>query len=107
MIKSHHNVGGLPDDLEMELVEPLRELFKDEVREIGRFMGLGRLARRSASPSRAPAWRCASPGEVTRERLELLREADAIITHEIEAAGAHDEPVAVLRRAPPGQARWA
>ena len=87
VIKSHHNVGGLPDDLEMELVEPLRELFKDEVRAIGRFMGLGEAAvARQPFPGPGLAVRCL--GEVTAARLETLQKADHIVTTEIEAAGA-------------------
>ncbi len=89
VIKSHHNVGGLPEDLEMELVEPLRELFKDEVRAIGRHMGLDdRLVARQPFPGPGLAVRCL--GECTPERLELLREADHVVTSEIEAAGAHE-----------------
>ncbi|MEM9802845.1 MAG: glutamine-hydrolyzing GMP synthase [Planctomycetota bacterium] len=89
VIKSHHNVGGLPEDLEMELVEPLRELFKDEVREVGRYLGLDeRILMRQPFPGPGLAVRIA--GTVTPERLELLREADAICTAEIEAAGAHE-----------------
>ena len=87
VIKSHHNVGGLPEDLELQLVEPLRELFKDEVREIGRFLGLDHeLVERQPFPGPGLAVRCL--GEVTPERLRPLREADHIVTSEIEAAGA-------------------
>ena len=87
-IKSHHNVGGLPDDLEMSLVEPLRELFKDEVRELGRFMGLDeRILMRQPFPGPGLAVRIV--GEITPERVALLQEADHIVTTEIEAAGAH------------------
>jgi len=89
VIKSHHNVGGLPDDLEMELVEPLRELFKDEVRTLGRHMGLDE-ALVARQPFPGPGLGVRIAGEVTAERLALLREADAIITTEIEAAGAHE-----------------
>ncbi len=89
VIKSHHNVGGLPDDLDMELVEPLRELFKDEVREVGRHMGLDdRILMRQPFPG--PGLAVRTVGAVTPEGLELLREADAICTSEIEAAGAHE-----------------
>ncbi len=85
-IKTHHNVGGLPEDLDMELVEPLRELFKDEVREVGRVLGLPEaLVARQPFPGPGLAVRCL--GEVTRERLAVLREADAIVTGEIEKAG--------------------
>lgn len=88
VIKSHHNVGGLPEDLEMELVEPLRELFKDEVRIIGRFLGLAdRIVDRQPFPGPGLAVRIV--GEVTPEKVALLQEADAICTAEIEAAGAH------------------
>jgi GMP synthase (glutamine-hydrolysing) len=89
VIKSHHNVGGLPKDLNMTLVEPLRELFKDEVREIGRFLGLdARIVARQPFPGPGLAVRIL--GEVTRERCALLCEADHIVTSEIEAAGAHE-----------------
>jgi GMP synthase (glutamine-hydrolysing) len=89
VIKSHHNVGGLPEDLDMELVEPLRELFKDEVRAIGRHLGLDEaIVGRQPFPGPGLAVRCL--GEVTPERLEPLREADHIVTSEIEAAGAHE-----------------
>jgi len=88
VIKSHHNVGGLPKDLDMQLVEPLRELFKDEVRAIGRHLGLPpEVVDRQPFPGPGLAVRCL--GELTRERLEALREADHIVTTEIEAAGAH------------------
>ena len=88
VIKSHHNVGGLPEDLEMDLVEPLRELFKDEVRDIGRYLGLAdELVDRQPFPGPGLAVRCL--GEITAERLHTLREADHIVTSEIEVAGAH------------------
>jgi GMP synthase (glutamine-hydrolysing) len=88
VIKSHHNVGGLPKDLELRLVEPLRELFKDEVRAVGRFLGLDdRIVSRQPFPGPGLAVRIV--GEVTAERLELVRGADSIVTGEIEAAGAH------------------
>ncbi|HEX6883072.1 MAG TPA: glutamine-hydrolyzing GMP synthase [Planctomycetota bacterium] len=88
VIKSHHNVGGLPEDLDMQLVEPLRELFKDEVRAIGRLLGLApEVVERQPFPGPGLAVRCL--GELTRERLSALREADHIVTSEIEAAGAH------------------
>jgi GMP synthase (glutamine-hydrolysing) len=89
VIKSHHNVGGLPEDLDLELVEPLRELFKDEVRVIGRFLGLDeRIVRRQPFPGPGLAVRIL--GEVTREGVAILQEADAIVTSEIEAAGLHE-----------------
>jgi GMP synthase (glutamine-hydrolysing) len=85
-IKSHHNVGGLPKDLNMTLVEPLRDLFKDEVRAIGRQMGMpSSLIDRQPFPGPGLAVRCL--GEVTREKLETLRRADAIVRHEVEAKG--------------------
>jgi GMP synthase (glutamine-hydrolysing) len=88
VIKSHHNVGGLPDTLHLALVEPLRELFKDEVRAIGRYLGLDRrIVERQPFPGPGLAVRIL--GEVTPERCELLRKADHIVTSEIEAAGAH------------------
>jgi len=89
VIKSHHNVGGLPEDLELGLVEPLRELFKDEVRAIGRHLGLAsEVVDRQPFPGRGLAVRCL--GEVTVERVASLREADAIVTSEIEEAGLHE-----------------
>ncbi len=86
-IKSHHNVGGLPDDLEFELVEPLRSLFKDEVRAVGAELGLPeRLVWRQPFPGPGLAIRVVG-GEATRERLDVLREADAILQDEIRKAG--------------------
>ncbi len=86
MIKSHHNVGGLPERMNMELIEPLRELFKDEVREVGRELGLGPdVVDREPFPGPGLAVRIV--GEVTRERLELLRRADAIVMDEVALAG--------------------
>ena len=85
-IKSHHNVGGLPDDLEFELVEPLRMLFKDEVRQVGAELGLpDRLVWRQPFPGPGLAIRVVG-GEVTKERLEILREADHILQGEIRGA---------------------
>jgi GMP synthase (glutamine-hydrolysing) len=90
-IKSHHNVGGLPDDLEFELVEPLRTLFKDEVRAVGAELGLPeRLVWRQPFPGPGLAIRIVG-GEATRERLDILREADAILQEEIRAAGLYRE----------------
>src|ERR671937_811395 len=89
-IKSHHNVGGLPDEMEMELVEPLRLLFKDEVRRVGEELGLPeRMVWRQPFPGPGLAVRII--GEVTRERLELLREADSILLEEIRRAGLYRE----------------
>ena len=86
-IKSHHNVGGLPDDLEFELVEPLRMLFKDEVRQVGLELGLpGRLVWRQPFPGPGLAIRIVG-GEVTRDRLEILRDADFVLQDEIRSAG--------------------
>ena len=88
-IKSHHNVGGLPKDLEMELVEPLRDLFKDEVRVVGRQLGLpSALVDRQPFPGPGLAVRCL--GEITEDKLRALREADAIVREEIEARGLHE-----------------
>jgi GMP synthase (glutamine-hydrolysing) len=89
-IKSHHNVGGLPERMNMKLVEPLRELFKDEVRALGRELGLpDAFVGRHPFPGPGLAIRC--PGEVTREKLAILREADAIYLDEIRRAGLYDE----------------
>jgi GMP synthase (glutamine-hydrolysing) len=89
-IKSHHNVGGLPDEMEMVLVEPLRLLFKDEVRRVGEELGLPeRMVWRQPFPGPGLAIRII--GEVTRERLEILREADAILQEEIRRAGLYRE----------------
>lgn len=85
-IKSHHNVGGLPDDLQFELVEPLRELFKDEVRAIGRDLGLPELIV-GRQPFPGPGLGIRIVGEVTKERLEILRAADAIVRAELTDAG--------------------
>jgi len=86
MIKSHHNVGGLPERMRLELVEPLRELFKDEVREVGRRLGLAaEVVEREPFPGPGLAVRIV--GEVTRERLDLLRRADAIVMEETATAG--------------------
>jgi GMP synthase (glutamine-hydrolysing) len=90
-IKSHHNVGGLPADLGFELVEPLRTLFKDEVRAVGDKLGLPeRLVWRQPFPGPGLAIRIVG-GEATRERLETLREADAILQEEIRSAGLYRE----------------
>jgi GMP synthase (glutamine-hydrolysing) len=88
-IKSHHNVGGLPERMKLKLVEPLRELFKDEVRELGRELGLpAHFVDRHPFPGPGLAIRI--PGEVTRERLDILRKADAIFLEEIRIAGLYD-----------------
>ena len=88
-IKSHHNVGGLPERMNMQLVEPLRELFKDEVRALGRELGLpDSFIGRHPFPGPGLAIRC--PGGITRDKLEILREADAIYLEEIRNAGLYD-----------------
>jgi GMP synthase (glutamine-hydrolysing) len=88
-IKSHHNVGGLPERMNMKLVEPLRELFKDEVRELGRELGLPE-AFVGRHPFPGPGLAIRIPGEVTRERCDILRKADAIYLEEIRNAGLYD-----------------
>ena len=89
-IKSHHNVGGLPARMNMKLVEPLRELFKDEVRALGRELGLPEaFVGRHPFPGPGLAIRC--PGEVTPEKLEILRQADTIYLDEIRKAGLYDQ----------------
>jgi GMP synthase (glutamine-hydrolysing) len=86
LIKSHHNVGGLPEDLEFELVEPLRMLFKDEVRKVGSELGLPKeIVHRQPFPGPGLAVRI--PGEITRERLEVLRKADRIVIEEMKDSG--------------------
>jgi len=86
VIKSHHNVGGLPEKMKLKLVEPLRELFKDEVRELGRELGMPEeIINRQPFPGPGLAIRCL--GEVTKERLDILQLADAIVLEEIKAAG--------------------
>lgn len=89
-IKSHHNVGGLPERMNMKLVEPLRELFKDEVRVLGRELGLpeefvGR------HPFPGPGLAIRVPGEITREKLDILRKADTVYLDEIRRAGLYNE----------------
>jgi GMP synthase (glutamine-hydrolysing) len=88
-IKTHHNVGGLPETMRLEVVEPLRELFKDEVRQVGRELGLPEeMIERHPFPGPGLAVRIL--GEVTAERLDVLREADAIFLHEVRSAGLYD-----------------
>jgi GMP synthase (glutamine-hydrolysing) len=88
-IKSHHNVGGLPERMNMQLVEPLRELFKDEVRDLGRELGLPD-AFVGRHPFPGPGLAIRIPGEVTKERCDILRKADAIYLEEIRNAGLYD-----------------
>ena len=88
-IKSHHNVGGLPERMNMKLVEPLRELFKDEVRDLGRELGLPEVFV-GRHPFPGPGLAIRIPGEVTRERCDILRKADAIYLDEIRNAGLYD-----------------
>jgi len=90
VIKSHHNVGGLPDTLHLELIEPLRLLFKDEVREVGEAMGMPHdLLWRHPFPGPGLAVRC--PGAIEREKLDILREADAIFMEELRASDLYDK----------------
>lgn len=89
-IKSHHNVGGLPEKMDMALVEPLRELFKDEVRALGVELGLpASFVGRHPFPGPGLAIRC--PGEITREKLEILRKADAVYIDQIRKHGLYDD----------------
>jgi GMP synthase (glutamine-hydrolysing) len=88
-IKSHHNVGGLPERMNMQLVEPLRELFKDEVRALGRELGLPEsFIGRHPFPGPGLAIRC--PAAVTKDKADILRKADAIYLEEIRKAGLYD-----------------
>ena len=89
-VKSHHNVGGLPEDVNFELIEPLRELYKDEVREVGRALGIDEeLVSRQPFPGPGLGVRCL--GELTKEKLDILREADYIYRDEIKKAGLDKE----------------
>jgi GMP synthase (glutamine-hydrolysing) len=89
-IKSHHNVGGLPEKMHLKLIEPLRELFKDEVRALGRELGLpASFVGRHPFPGPGLAIRC--PGEITREKLEILRKADAVYLDQIRRHGLYDD----------------
>jgi GMP synthase (glutamine-hydrolysing) len=89
-IKSHHNVGGLPEDMKMKLVEPLRLLFKDEVRRVGEELGMPeRMVWRQPFPGPGLAIRII--GAVTQERLEILRQADAVLQEEVRRAGLYGE----------------
>jgi len=89
-IKSHHNVGGLPERMDLKLVEPLRELFKDEVRALGRELGLHEdFVQRHPFPGPGLAIRC--PGAITKDRLDILREADAVYLDQIRKHGLYNE----------------
>jgi len=89
-VKSHHNVGGLPDTIQFELVEPLRYLFKDEVREVGKELGIpAHVLERHPFPG--PGLGVRIVGEVTEESLEMAREANAIVEEEIASAGLYSE----------------
>lgn len=89
-IKSHHNVGGLPEGMELELVEPMRELFKDEVRDLGRALGMPEdFIRRHPFPG--PGLAIRMPGEITRDKLEILRKVDTVYLDAIREAGLYDE----------------
>ena len=89
-IKSHHNVGGLPEDVQFKLIEPLRELFKDEVREVGRELGIPEeIVGRHPFPGPGLAIRII--GDITREKLDILKEADAIFREEIRSAGLYND----------------
>lgn len=89
-IKSHHNVGGLPERMNMKLVEPLRELFKDEVRKLGRELGLPEIfVGRHPFPGPGLAIRC--PGDITRDKLDILRKADAVYIDQIRKHGLYDD----------------
>ena len=89
-IKSHHNVGGLPEKMKMDLVEPLRELFKDEVRDLGRELGIpDHFIERHPFPGPGLAIRI--PGEITKDKIEILRKADSIYINEIRKAGLYDK----------------
>lgn len=90
VIKSHHNVGGLPEDVDFELLEPLRQLFKDEVREVGRELGIPEeIVERQPFPGPGLAIRCL--GEVTEDKLKIIREADFIFRDEIKKAGLNNK----------------
>jgi GMP synthase (glutamine-hydrolysing) len=89
VIKTHHNVGGLPERMALSLIEPLRELFKDEVREVGEELGMPRrVLWRQPFPGPGLAIRCL--GEVTAEKLNILREADVVLQEEVRAAGLYE-----------------
>lgn len=105
-IKSHHNVGGLPDDLQFELVEPLRTLFKDEVRALGEQLGLpSEIVWRQPFPG--PGLGIRIIGAVTRERLDILRDADAIAREELTRAASTATSGSSRSSCSPTSVRWA
>ncbi len=104
-IKSHHNVGGLPEDMTFELVEPLRTLFKDEVRAVGRELGLPEVIV-GRQPFPGPGLGIRIVGEVTKDRLELLRAADKIAREELTAAGLDEEIWQCRSSCSPMSAPW-
>ena len=102
-IKTHHNVGGLPDDMDFKLLEPLRYLFKDEVRAVGRALGLpDEIVERQPFPGPGLAVRLL--GEITAPDLDLLSRADAIVRYEIEQSWCRS--LAILRGPPAGPECW-
>jgi GMP synthase (glutamine-hydrolysing) len=103
-IKSHHNVGGLPARMKLKLVEPLRELFRDEVRELSRELGMpdGFVERH---PFPGPGLQIRIPGEATRAKLDILRKADAVFLEEIRNAGLYNAIWQALCRAVAGAER--
>ena len=104
-IKSHHNVGGLPKKMRLKLVEPLRELFKDEVRQLGKVLGLpDEMIKRQPFPGPGLAIRII--GEVTRERLDIVRAADEIVMEEMKKAHWWDQGLAVLCHFTPCEDCW-
>ncbi len=104
VIKSHHNVGGLPERMKLKLIEPLRELFKDEVRAVGAALGMPHdVLWRHPFPGPGLAVRCL--GDLTNERLDVLRKADAIVDEELRAAGQHASVLAGICRVLPAGAQ--
>ena len=89
-IKSHHNVGGLPDDIEFELIEPIRDLFKDEVRRVGKELGLSNFII-NRHPFPGPGLAVRILGEITQERIEILQNADDIFINILHETGEYDK----------------
>ena len=104
VIKSHHNVGGLPERMKLSLVEPLRMLFKDEVRALGRALGMPE-ALTERHPFPGPGLAIRIPGEVTAEKVAVLQQADAIFIEEIRSAGPIRRNLAGVRGAAAGPDR--